>query len=105
MSIKKTISLQNYVLEAADQKARELFGGSLSNYLSYLICNDNKQRIEKSLQDIELMKPVRISEVKLAQFESECPYCGKKIRTGEAIYSCKLYNGLERFVHKNCSRD
>lgn len=105
MAIKKTISLQNYVLEVAEQKSRELFGGSISNYLSYLICNDNKEKIEKCLQKIELMKPVRISEAKAALFESDCPYCGKKIKIGESIYNVLLYNGLERCVHKNCSRD
>lgn len=105
MSIKKTISLQDYVLEAALQRSMELFGGSVSNYVSYLICNDNKDKIEKCLQKIEFMKPVRAYEAKVAQFDSDCPYCGKKIKTGEIIYNVILNNGLERCVHKNCSRD
>ena len=82
-----------------------MFGGSLSNYLSWLICNDNKEKIEKSLKEIELRKPIRISEQKLAKFDSICPYCGKKIKDGEAIFDVILENGLKRFVHKNCSRD
>lgn len=105
MAIKKTISLQDYVLEAAQQRSMELFGGSISNYLSYLICNDNKDRIEKCLQKIENMKPVRVSEAKTAQFESDCPYCGKKIKVGEIIYNVLLNNGFERCVHKHCSRE
>ncbi|MDF2881629.1 MAG: hypothetical protein K0R54_2186 [Clostridiaceae bacterium] len=105
MSVKKTISLQDYVLEAAEQKAKQYFGGSLSNYLSYLICNDNKKKIENSLEEIEMKKPIRISEGKAAQFDSDCPYCGRKIRTGEIIYNVVICNGIERWVHKNCSRE
>lgn len=105
MAIKKTISLQDYVLEAAEQKAKQFFGGSLSNYLSYLVCNDNKEKIENSLEEIELKKPIRTSEAKTAQFDSDCPYCGRKIKTGELIYNVVLSNGLDRWVHKNCSRE
>jgi hypothetical protein len=105
MSVKKTVSLQDYVLKAAEPKVKKLFGGSLSNYLSYLICNDNKEEIEECLLEIELSKPLRISEAKTSLFESECPYCHKKIRTGEAIYNVILSNGLERYVHEDCSRD
>lgn len=105
MSKKKTVSFQEYVLEVADQKSREMFGGSLSNYLGWLICNDNREKIEKILEEIELKKPNRISEQRPAKYESICPYCGKKIKAGEAIYDVILANGLERFVHKNCSRD
>jgi ABC-type dipeptide/oligopeptide/nickel transport system ATPase component len=105
MAVKKTISLQDYVLNAAEQKSRELFGGSLSNYLSFLICNDNKEKIDKALEEIELSKPKRISEPKQAQFDSKCPYCTKKIKAGDTIYDVVLVNGLERYVHKNCSRE
>jgi len=105
MSKKKTISFKEYVLDVAEEKAKEMFGGNLSSYLSWLICYDNKAKVEKTLEELELRKPKRISEFRLAMFDSDCPYCGKRVKSGDAIYDVILPSGVERFVHKNCSRE
>lgn len=105
MSKKKTISLPDYVANAAERKARIRFGGNFSNYLQWLICSDNTEEIKKLLEDEEKKKPERNSEVHIAEFSNKCPFCGKKIKIGDKICSAILADGREQFVHRKCCRD
>lgn len=105
MSRKKTISLPDYVAKIAEHKAKIRFGGNFSNYLQWLICNDNTDEIKKMLDDEENRKPKQISEVRTAEFSNRCPYCNKKIKVGEKICNALFPDGHEQFVHKKCCRE
>lgn len=105
MSKKKTISLPDYVAKIADRKAKIKFGGNFSNYLQWLICNDNTEEINKELNEEEERKPKRISDFKAAEYSNKCPYCNKKIKVGEKICNAHFADGREQYVHKKCCKD
>jgi hypothetical protein len=85
MSKKKTISLPDYVAKVAESKAKIRFGGNFSNYLQWLICGDNTDDVKRILDEEEKLKPVRLSEIHIAEFANKCPHCGGKIKAGDKI--------------------
>jgi hypothetical protein len=99
---KKTISLQSHVLQVAQEKADLFYGGSLSGYINWLICNDCVGEIKKAL--VEEKKPVRDSKVIKARMQTLCKACNEYIEIGDDICLAKFEDGWSSWVHKNCSK-
>jgi hypothetical protein len=99
MSKKKTISLSGYVARVAERKAKLSHGGNFSTYISYLICQDNPREIKAEL--LEERKPVRISNIVEAEYDTACPYCSRKINIGDKICFAE---GYEKCLHAHCCK-
>lgn len=101
-----TVNLDDYVIDAAKQKAEAMFRGNLDNYINWLICSNNRQVIKKKIkeldQEAEKKKPKAISDTdKTAMYNNICDYCSEPIYQGDEI--CKA-EGYENYIHKNCCR-
>lgn len=104
MSKKRTISLPDHITTIAEKKSKVMFGGNFSCYLQYLICGDNKDEVEKAIEEMESKKPVKTSDVRKAEYSSKCPYCGKRIKVGDNICNSVFPDKHEQFVHIRCAR-
>lgn len=101
-----TVTLDDYVIEAAQQKADVMFKGNLDYYINWLICSNNKQEIKKKVKDIqkgqEKNKPKAIPDTeKTAMYNNTCDYCNQPIYQGDEI--CKA-EGYENYIHKKCCK-
>ena len=102
-----TINLEEYVLKAAEEKAKIMFRGSLDDYINYLICSNNVAVIKKAVKReearIEKLKPTMLEgSVKSAMYNNVCDFCKRPIYQGEEI--CKA-EGYESYIHKKCCKD
>lgn len=100
------VSLEDYVVEAAEEKARANFKGSLDYYINWLICRDNASKIKKVIkkrnEDLEKKKPNMITgTLKIAMYNNTCDFCKEPIYAGEEI--CKA-EGYEKYVHRGCCK-
>jgi hypothetical protein len=105
MSKKKTISLPDYVAKVAESKAKIRFGGNFSNYLQWLICSDNTDDVQKLLDEEERKKPIRLSDVRKAEYINKCPHCSGQIKMGDKICNALFEDGHEQFVHNKCCKE
>ena len=105
MSIKKTISLQEYVAEIAEKNAKIMCNGNLSNYINSLIYHNNKEDIDKVAKENEERKPIRCGVIFCATKNTNCEYCGKSILEGNAICNAKFLDGHVSYVHKRCCKE
>ncbi|MDW8802474.1 hypothetical protein P8V03_15095 [Clostridium sp. A1-XYC3] len=101
-----TVTLDDYVIEAAQKKAQIMFKGNLDYYINWLICNNNKQEIKKKIRGIqkaeERKKPTAIQNTeKTAMYNNTCVFCKQTIYQGDEI--CKA-EGYENYIHKKCCR-
>ena len=105
MSVKKTISLQEYVVEVAEKNAKIMCNGNLSNYINSLIYNSNREEIELKAKEKELNKPKRCGVIFAAQKSSTCEYCGKQIKPRSKICNGEFLDGHQSYVHQRCCRE
>jgi len=105
MSVKKTISLQEYVAEIAEKNAKIMCNGNLSNYINSLIYNSNREEIEQKAKGKELNKPKRCGVIFAAQKSSTCEYCGKQIKPRSKICCGEFMDGHQSYVHQRCCRE
>jgi hypothetical protein len=101
-----TVSLEDYVIEVAQQKAKIMFKGNLDYYINWLICSNNKQVVIKKVklidEDLEKKKPQSITDtVKTAMYNNVCDFCKSPIYQGGEI--CKA-EGYENYIHKKCCK-
>jgi hypothetical protein len=100
-----TITLDEYVIRIAEEKAKLMFKGDINNYINWLICSNNKFEIRKVVDDIEkklnMKKPFLVSGTKkTAMYNNTCDFCNKPIYQGDEI--CKA-EGFENYIHIKCS--
>lgn len=101
-----TISLDDYVIEIAEQKSKAMFKGDMDNYINWLICNNNKHAVEKKIRALEKRqeekKPSAILDsVKTAMYNNVCEYCNEDIYQGDEI--CRA-EGYDNYIHKKCCK-
>lgn len=101
-----TITLEDYVIAVAEQKAKYMFNSDISAYINWLIRSNNKREIRKKVLEIErtleAAKPLMIQGTqKIAMYDNTCKFCNHEIYPGEEI--CKA-EGFENYIHKKCCK-
>jgi hypothetical protein len=101
-----TLTLDDYVIRIAEEKAKVMFKGNLDNYINWLICSNNQQEVKKAIKEIERKleekKPLAIPEtLKTAMYNNTCDYCKELINQGDEI--CKA-EGFDSYIHRKCTR-
>lgn len=101
-----TVTLDDYVIKIAEEKAKLMFKGDINNYINWLICSNNKQEVKKIVEELDkklsMKKPVLITgSEKNAMYNNVCAFCNKPIYQGDEI--CKA-EGYDNYIHKKCSR-
>ncbi|QGU94506.1 hypothetical protein GOM49_04780 [Clostridium bovifaecis] len=100
------VTLKNYVIETAEEKAKMMFDGSMNMYINYLICKDNKGRIRRKILELErkleAKKPKKIAGTgKKAMYSNTCEFCKMAINPGEEICQAE---GYSNFIHSKCCK-
>lgn len=101
-----TVTLDDYIIKIAEEKAKILFKGNIDNYINWLIWSDDKQEVKKAFKKIEKKqeekKPVAIPEtIKIAMYNNVCDFCKGPIYQGDEI--CKA-EGYENYIHRKCCK-
>ncbi|QGU94459.1 hypothetical protein GOM49_04500 [Clostridium bovifaecis] len=101
-----TVTLDDYIIKIAEEKAKIMFKGNMDNYINWLICSNNKQEVKKIVKTIEekqeKKKPLEVPETfKTAMFNNVCDYCKQPIYQGDEI--CKA-EGYDSYIHRKCCR-
>jgi hypothetical protein len=101
-----TVTLDDYVVKIAEEKAKVMFKGNIDNYINWLICTNNKHEIKKAVKLLEKKeedrKPVAVKDTKkTAMYNNTCDYCKEPIYQGDEI--CKA-EGYENYIHSKCCK-
>lgn len=95
MSKKVSISLPEHVYSLAKKKSKLTHGDNFSGYIRDLVC---RQFTEEELKNE--LKPIWAGREKVAEYETDCRCCTKKILKGSTIY----LTNLGYWVHEECCR-
>jgi hypothetical protein len=101
-----TVTLDDYVVKIAEDKAKVMFKGNMDNYINWLICTNNKHEVKKAVKHLENKleekKPLAIPDTnKTAMYNNTCDFCKEPIYQGDEI--CKA-EGFESYIHKRCCK-
>lgn len=101
-----TVTLDEYIIKIAEEKAKTMFKGNVDNYINWLICSNNKFEVKKAVKDLEKQleeqKPEAIPEtLKTAMYNNECDFCKQPIYQGDEI--CRA-EGYANYIHRKCCR-
>lgn len=101
-----TITLDDYVLKVAEEKAKMMFKGNLDNYINWLICSNNKHEIRKVAKQLESKleekKPLAIPDTrKTAMYNNTCDFCNESIYQGDEISRAE---GYSNYIHSGCCK-
>lgn len=101
-----TVTLDDYIIKIAEEKAKILFKGNMDNYINWLICSNNQQAVKRAVKEIEKKcdkkKPTAIPDtLKTAMYNNVCDFCKQPIYQGDEI--CKA-EGYENYIHNKCCK-
>jgi hypothetical protein len=101
-----TVTLDDYVIKVAEEKAKLMFKGNIDNYINWLICSNNKHEIRKAAKQLESKleekKPLAIPDTKkTAMYNNTCDFCDDPIYQGDEI--CKA-EGYANYIHRSCCK-
>jgi|GEM_PF-1732147 len=101
-----TVTLDDYVVKIAEEKAKVMFKGNMDNYINWLICTNNKHEIKKVVKQLEMNqeenKPIPIPDTrKTAMYNNLCDFCKEPIYQGDEI--CKA-EGYDNYIHRKCCK-
>lgn len=101
-----TVTLDDYVIKVAEEKAKVMFKGNMDNYINWLICSNNKHEIKKAVDKFERnqeeKKPIAVPDTKkTAMYNNTCDFCKEPIYQGDEI--CKA-ESFENYIHCRCCK-
>jgi hypothetical protein len=104
--VRITLTIEDYVVEVAEQKAKYIFNADISAYINWLIRSNNKREIKKKVLELEAAleatKPEMLPNTnKIAMYDNTCKFCNNEIYPGDEI--CKA-EGYENYIHKRCCK-